>query len=226
MIKTGRGLLRAVSYAALTMLIAASVNIYGWGYSGSHINEFTGAGERPPGPEDTTEVTVRKLRVPEDMHPESADVQLYRNGVPYGGPVRLNDQNGWLHTWSGLKTQQGDRWTVDEVAVPPGFVKMIEGSPEHGFTITNYLPYMVPPGTTNPPGITNTPGITNPPGIAAPPGAVNPPGTASPPGTANPPGAVKTPKTGDDGDAKPWLMVITVSAMLLRRILLKKPAAK
>jgi len=62
-------------------------------------------------------------------------VQLYRNGEPFGEPVRLYYPNT-THTWTGLDQTDAHgveyRYTVDEVAVPAGYSKSVVG-----LTITN-----------------------------------------------------------------------------------------
>ncbi|NLC05123.1 MAG: VWA domain-containing protein [Erysipelothrix sp.] len=69
-----------------------------------------------------------------DEHPD-IDIQLYRDGVAHLDPIRLEDGQT-SYTWVGLDETDGEGvkyvYTVDEVAVPEGFVKEV-----NGFTITN-----------------------------------------------------------------------------------------
>ncbi len=69
-----------------------------------------------------------------DEHP-AIDIQLFRDGVAYLEPIRLEDGQT-SYTWTGLDETDGAGvkyvYTVDEVAVPEGFVKVV-----NGFTITN-----------------------------------------------------------------------------------------
>ena len=67
--------------------------------------------------------------------PKNISVQLYRNGTPHESSVILSAGNSWSHTWTGLNP--ADKWTVDEVQVPAGFVKTISGDVTTGFIITN-----------------------------------------------------------------------------------------
>ena len=67
--------------------------------------------------------------------PTEIQVQLYKNNVPEGNPITLNDGNNWKHTWAELAVTP--TWTVDEVNVPEGYSKDIAGSESTGFIITN-----------------------------------------------------------------------------------------
>lgn len=57
--------------------------------------------------------------------PESIDVQLYQNDVPYLDPVTLNAEGNWSYFWVGLPEQDGSgnayTYTVREVNVPEGY---------------------------------------------------------------------------------------------------------
>lgn len=76
--------------------------------------------------------------------PESIQIQLYADGVAYGDPVTLSDSNYWTASYQGLpKYSSGTKevnYTVDEVSVPDGYTKSI-----NGMTITNKL---IPETTT------------------------------------------------------------------------------
>lgn len=80
-------------------------------------------------------VSVYKIWRNTDSHPASVSVQLYQNAQPYGAPVTLSDANYWSYTWGSLNSD--DTWTVDEVAVPAGYVKTVSGAVSTGFVITN-----------------------------------------------------------------------------------------
>ena len=87
----------------------------------------------------TTTTSVRVTKVWEDNNspnrPTSVQVQLYRNGTPYGNPVTLSAANDWTRVWSGLS--RNAVWSVDEVSVPDGYTKIISGDQVNGFVITN-----------------------------------------------------------------------------------------
>lgn len=86
----------------------------------------------------TVDKTVTKVWVGDDeaTRPESIQVQLYADGQSYGNPVTLNSANSWRVTYENLpKYSSGDteiQYTVDEVNVPAGYSKSVEG-----LTITN-----------------------------------------------------------------------------------------
>ncbi len=65
--------------------------------------------------------------------PESVTVQL-RDGDTVVDTVRLNAQNGWSHTWTGMR--QGDAWSVRETGVPKGYTPTYQ---KNGlvYTVTN-----------------------------------------------------------------------------------------
>ena len=84
----------------------------------------------PPG-----SIRVAKAWAGEDPHPQSVQVQLYRDGTAFGAPATLSTANNWIYTWSDLA--EGHTWTVDEPDVPAGYIKAISGSASGGFTITN-----------------------------------------------------------------------------------------
>lgn len=83
----------------------------------------------------TTEFTVRKIWDGGPLSKPTIDIQLYRNGLPYGNLIQL--ENGILtHTWTNIPAIDDEgvpyTYTVDELSVPRGYSKSIEGS-----TITN-----------------------------------------------------------------------------------------
>jgi len=84
---------------------------------------------------DKLDINVYKMWMGTNPHPDSVDVQLYKDGDPYGDPVRLNADNGWTHTWLDLGA---GTWTVDELNPPAGYTKAISGSASGGsFVIMN-----------------------------------------------------------------------------------------
>ncbi len=70
--------------------------------------------------------------------PESVQIQLYKDGVAYGDPVTLSARNNWTASYEGLPKYSSEtkevNYTVDEVSVPAGYTKSI-----NGMTITNRL---------------------------------------------------------------------------------------
>ncbi|MDD6436368.1 MAG: Cna B-type domain-containing protein [Clostridiales bacterium] len=83
----------------------------------------------------TTDVTVTKVWDDLDnkynKRPSSIQVQLYADGKEYGKAVELNASNNWSAKYSDLpKYSNGTTevvYTVDEVSVPSGYTKTIEG---------------------------------------------------------------------------------------------------
>ena len=67
--------------------------------------------------------------------PDSASVQLYKNGEASGEAVKLSAGNGWTYTWEGLDSNA--TWMVDELAVPDNYEKSISSDIEGSYTITN-----------------------------------------------------------------------------------------
>jgi len=191
-------------------------------------NEFMGirtGGGTPPGGGggNTTTVTVTKVWVTTQEHPESVMVQLYRDGTPYGSSVILNAGNNWSYRWTGLNRYY--TWTVDELAPPSGYTKTVTGNALDGFRITNtQQKHDDPPPTPTPPVTVEVPPGTPPVTEETPPTDPTPPGTPNqhkPPEPEPPrPGRPgNPPKTGDDADPRPWLILLAVSAFVLRRIL-------
>ncbi len=89
-------------------------------------------------PEETS-VTVNKVWADNDnqdgIRPASVKVQLYANGTAHGEAVELNADGKWTYTWTKLAKKAAGQdivYTVDEVEVPTGYTKSVEGT-----TITN-----------------------------------------------------------------------------------------
>ncbi len=81
-------------------------------------------------------ISVRKEWVAETdvEHPASVDVVLYRDGEKFE-TVTLSAANNWSYSWEGLTDEY--TWTVDEPAVPDGYVKRIDQA-NGVYIITNY----------------------------------------------------------------------------------------
>ncbi|MBP3674604.1 MAG: Cna B-type domain-containing protein, partial [Oscillospiraceae bacterium] len=83
---------------------------------------------------DTTEVTVKKvwddLENAENTRPESIEVQLSAADSATVKTVTLNEENNWTYTWKNLPKYKADgkeiAYSVDETAVPGGYVKTID----------------------------------------------------------------------------------------------------
>ena len=95
-------------------------------------------------PETRDDITVEKVWDDDDdrdgLRPEEISVVLLANGAApedqdLAEPVKLNEENGWQHTYTNLyKYDNGEEieYTVDETEVPEGYEKTVED-----FTITN-----------------------------------------------------------------------------------------
>jgi hypothetical protein len=93
---------------------------------------------------DGQAVSVSAYKIWKGTPQGSVLVQLYGDGKAFGAPALLNTGNYWNHTWNGLDPKVA--WTVDEPAVPDGYMKSIAGSAANGFVITNTkIPGWVPP---------------------------------------------------------------------------------
>lgn len=86
-----------------------------------------------------TEKTVTKVwndkNNQDNIRPDIIKVQLYANGQPEGSAVALGEANNWTYTWTDLDLKENGAdivYTVDEVKVPDGYVKSVDG-----MTITN-----------------------------------------------------------------------------------------
>ena len=93
-----------------------------------------------------TEVSVNKVWDDGDSEdrPEEVTVQLYRDGVAYGDPVKLNEANKWTYKWTEL--EENHEWTVAEVNVPEGY-EMSVSNEGNDWTITNKKDIPEPPQT-------------------------------------------------------------------------------
>lgn len=69
--------------------------------------------------------------------PESVQVQLYADGVPYEQPVTLNKAGNWSYIWP--KLDDSKTYTVDEVNTPENCEKRIEPGADGNFTIYNSM---------------------------------------------------------------------------------------
>ena len=193
---------------------------------------------RPPEP-TFVDVRVTKVWLPASgTHPDSVQVQLYLNGTPYDSPVSLYEGNNWQKIWKGLPADGA--WTVDEVSVPDGYVKTKSGSLQGGFVITNTRQPTpleeepeeeepVPPVQPRPPVWPpddprwayydpNTPGG----GISISPDPEDPTSSLYDGDTPwggkrlNPDGS---PRTGDNALPLPWMILLALSMIILRRVL-------
>jgi len=127
--------------------------------------DITASPKTEPTKRNTEKVQVSAFKIWKgtENHPNSVQVQLYRNGQPQGEPVALNAGNYWRCVWDNLSP--ADTWTVDEPNVPVNYAKSVTGSAAAGFIITNTwleLPNTftepVPPGT---PGVPKTEDASN-----------------------------------------------------------------
>ena len=205
---------------AITMLTGVT---YGYEETKQLTNEFDGKFEEGD-PDDTVTISVTKVWQPANGHPDSVKVQLYKNGIPQGQPVILNAENSWSHNWTELR--ESDVWTVDEVEVPAGYIKTITGNAKDGYVITNRKESgneppddpIKPPRPDEP----DDPGA-NIPGTDVPTGSKDP--DPDPNSNIDDPDAPRggrdpdpnIPKTGDDANPRLWLIILAVSAFLLRR---------
>jgi len=126
--------------------------------------DVTASPKTEPIRRSTEKIQISAFKIWKDTenHPNSVQVQLYRNGQTHGAPVTLNAGNYWRCVWDNLNP--ADTWTVDEPVVPVNYAKSISGSAATGFIVTNTrlsLPNTfdepVPPGTPGTPGTPNVP---------------------------------------------------------------------
>ncbi|MGM9941390.1 MAG: Cna B-type domain-containing protein [Bulleidia sp.] len=81
----------------------------------------------------TVDLTVNKewREDTESIRPESIDVQLYANGVPYDEKVTLSAAGQWTYTFTDLPKYGEDKteivYTVQEVNVPDGYESIVNG---------------------------------------------------------------------------------------------------
>ena len=92
---------------------------------------------------DKTTYTVTKVWDDDNnrdgMQAEEIEVQLYANDTPKGDSIKLNEDNKYTYTWSGLeKNSNGNviTYRADEVSVPDGYTKKVTTS-GNTTTITN-----------------------------------------------------------------------------------------
>lgn len=221
---------RLLRYIFTIIVIAAMLTNMAYGFEGasSALNEFYGEHqeqEKPPPVIKKINVSVSKVWVTEteDEHPESVTVQLYMDGQPYGGPVKLDERNRWTYKWKDLEKEH--TWTVDEPDVPDGYEKTITNQGSYAFEITNKQT-----GETTPPEIPEPPNKNEPPTKTDPPSKIpSDPGfdiigigdDGTPMGGRDPeasqPGNI--PKTGDSADPTLWLLVLAASTAILRKVL-------
>ena len=158
-----------------------------------------------PSTKDETSLTVHKVwaEIPSDkQQPESIDVQLYKNGKAEGEPVRLSEDNEWMHTWTNLTNDVN--WSVDELEIPANFVRVISKNGENGYTITNtYRDDTTPPTATPIPGEEVTPPPTS-------------GGTRSGAPTTFTGSRVVTPKTDDPMARNLWFAILILSVIGLK----------
>jgi hypothetical protein len=147
----------------------------------------------------------------------------------------LDNSNNWRHVWEDLDANR--TWTVDEINVPTGYTKAITGNVRDGFVITNTLPKkptepnkpdkpsepeepdkptepVEPDKPTEPvePDKPTEPVEPDKPTKPVEPGKPSEPDKPSKPIS---PGALR-PKTSDDTDVRPWLIILAVCACVLR----------
>lgn len=96
-------------------------------------------------PPTTTFLSVNKVWNDNDdaakLRPTSVTVQLLKNGVVYD-TKELNAANGWKTAWYALSIS--DKWTVQEVNVPEGYISSVTGA-NTSYTITNTYTTPTPP---------------------------------------------------------------------------------
>ena len=102
--------------------------------------------------EITNSYTPRKTSVPvrkvwrdagnqDGIRPKSIKVQLYADGVAFGDPVTLSEDNDWKYTWIDLDERKAGKiieYTVKETRVPYGYyLEGIVGNALDGYVIIN-----------------------------------------------------------------------------------------
>lgn len=73
--------------------------------------------------------------------PYFVKVQLYKDNMPFGEPVVLNEENNWQYTFKDL--DENAKWTVDEIDVPDNYKKSVKND-GNTWTITNKLKRHIP----------------------------------------------------------------------------------
>jgi hypothetical protein len=85
---------------------------------------------------------IEKIRIPviktwdddnnrDNLRPDHVIVQLYLNGLEYGQPVILNNDNNWNHTFFNLNKYNDSKlinYTFRELDVPDGYIAVYDGS--------------------------------------------------------------------------------------------------
>lgn len=80
----------------------------------------------------TVDLTVNKVwrEDTESIRPDTIDVQLYADGIPYDEKVTLSAAGQWTYTFTGLPVfaENGSKisYTVKEVNVPDGYTSSVE----------------------------------------------------------------------------------------------------
>jgi len=102
----------------------------------------------PPVEDETVDVTGEVAWAGDTAanRPGSVQLQLYKDGEPYGDPVTVDADCGWTYVWEELDA--ASVWSVDETAVPNGYTKSVSNS-ANTWKITNTLIPVQPP--VNPP---------------------------------------------------------------------------
>lgn len=81
----------------------------------------------------TVDLTVNKVwrEDTESIRPDTIDVQLYADGIPYDEKVTLSAAGQWTYTFTGLPVyaENGDEisYTLKEVEVPAGYQSDVDG---------------------------------------------------------------------------------------------------
>ena len=84
----------------------------------------------------TISIRVEKVWKGDGPHPQSVQVQLYKDGTAYeGGLATLSSANDWKRVWPDL--ERGHVWTVEEINKPEGYTVTVSGDAVNGFTVTN-----------------------------------------------------------------------------------------
>jgi hypothetical protein len=184
--------------------------------------EIKNTKEQPP--DDDIDISVKKVWVPAEGHPQSVTVQLYKNGAAEGSPVTLNAGNDWTHKWS--KFSKNNTWTVDEIEVPNGYTKSRTGNDAEGYVITNTKDTPTDPKDPEDPKNPKDPKDPDDPRNNIPDDGVPWDGRDPDPNADIPEGGIpgggrdpdpnNIPKTGDEADPRLWLMILAVSTLILR----------
>ncbi|MDY4954693.1 MAG: Cna B-type domain-containing protein, partial [Candidatus Onthomonas sp.] len=152
--------------------------------------------------DNSTFLNVKKVWKGDDAEsrPDSIQVQLLRDGEPYGNPKTLSEANNWKTTWSDLSKNYD--WSVEEVEVPDGYICSVSSTNKF-WTITNTLEGAEIPEEPIPEG--GKPSDPGDPGDPADPGdsGIEIPDTEVP--------KADVPKTGDNAGL--WLMAAAASGL-------------